>query len=505
MADHPRNLTRTAVYLRKSRADIEAETRGEGETLSKHRRTLLALANKYDYTILDVYEEVVSGESIFERPEVQRMLHAVQNDHYDAVLCMDVDRLGRGNQIDQGIIQETFREASTLIITPRKAYDLTDELDEEWSEFESFMARRELKIITRRLQRGRQQSVADGRSISSRPPFGYLRDAENKLIPDPQTAPLVQMIFAWAADGWGRTRICRRLTEMGIPSPRGHAHWDVSTMAHLLTNPAYLGHLRWNHLRRRKKNGHLFKVIQPDHAQIWKRNAHDPIIDEDLFRLVQERQTRHLPVGVHKPVANSLAGLVVCAKCGRKMARVPNKPKAPQLRCKTFGCATRSARLVDVETVVIQSLYALLPSLEATAEHRRGDNKKTNETTRVQQEIETLKNGIKTADGQRARLHDLLEQGVYDVDTFVLRNHELGEKLNSLRQQLATAQERQVHANKALPTSDAILNALQVYQESATPAQKQKILSQIVDHIDYTRETTWTEVGHFELDIHLRV
>lgn len=32
---------KTAIYLRKSRADLEAEARGEGETLAKHRTTLL--------------------------------------------------------------------------------------------------------------------------------------------------------------------------------------------------------------------------------------------------------------------------------------------------------------------------------------------------------------------------------------------------------------------------------------------------------------------------------
>ena len=54
---------------------------------------------------------------------------------------MDLDRLGRGDMKDQGIILETFKESKTKIITPRKTYDLTDEFDEEYSEFEAFMAR----------------------------------------------------------------------------------------------------------------------------------------------------------------------------------------------------------------------------------------------------------------------------------------------------------------------------------------------------------------------------
>ena len=34
------------IYLRKSRADMEAEARGEGETLKRHERTLLDLIEK---------------------------------------------------------------------------------------------------------------------------------------------------------------------------------------------------------------------------------------------------------------------------------------------------------------------------------------------------------------------------------------------------------------------------------------------------------------------------
>ena len=34
------------LYLRKSRADADAEARGEGETLSRHQKILLELAKK---------------------------------------------------------------------------------------------------------------------------------------------------------------------------------------------------------------------------------------------------------------------------------------------------------------------------------------------------------------------------------------------------------------------------------------------------------------------------
>ena len=51
------------IYLRKSRADAEAELAGEGETLARHEKTLLALAKKLKLPITKIYKEILSGET----------------------------------------------------------------------------------------------------------------------------------------------------------------------------------------------------------------------------------------------------------------------------------------------------------------------------------------------------------------------------------------------------------------------------------------------------------
>ena len=62
------------MYLRKSRADLEAEAHGEGETLARHERILLEVAKRGHYDVTEIYREVVSGETIAARPMVQRLL-----------------------------------------------------------------------------------------------------------------------------------------------------------------------------------------------------------------------------------------------------------------------------------------------------------------------------------------------------------------------------------------------------------------------------------------------
>ena len=105
------------IYLRKSRADQEAEMRGEGETLARHEKALLELARRQHLPIADIYREVVSGETIASRPMMQQLLSEVEQGVWDGVLVMEVERLARGDTIDQGIVAQAFKLSDTKIIT----------------------------------------------------------------------------------------------------------------------------------------------------------------------------------------------------------------------------------------------------------------------------------------------------------------------------------------------------------------------------------------------------
>ena len=188
------------IYLRKSRADIEAEQRGEGETLARHERSLLDLAGRLKLNIVDIYREVVSGETIAARPVMQQLLTEVESGLWAGVLVMEVERLARGDTIDQGIVAQAFKFSGTKIVTPSKTYDPENEFDEEYFEFGLFMSRREYKTINRRLQRGREASIKEGKYVGSISPYGYdkvklERDKGFTLAPNPDQAPIVRMIY----------------------------------------------------------------------------------------------------------------------------------------------------------------------------------------------------------------------------------------------------------------------------------------------------------------------
>ena len=61
------------AYLRKSRLDIEAERYSNTDTLERQKQILLDFAKRNNIPISKIYKEVVSGESIDARPEIQKL------------------------------------------------------------------------------------------------------------------------------------------------------------------------------------------------------------------------------------------------------------------------------------------------------------------------------------------------------------------------------------------------------------------------------------------------
>ena len=120
------------VYLRKSRADdplLSVE-----EVLAKHEAILdewvernlsspIAETNKF--------REVVSGETIADRPEIQKVLKLIESPKIKAILTVEVQRLSRGDLEDAGRLIKLLRYTNTLVITPTKTYDLIDEYDRD--------------------------------------------------------------------------------------------------------------------------------------------------------------------------------------------------------------------------------------------------------------------------------------------------------------------------------------------------------------------------------------
>ena len=143
------------------------------ETLSRHRTILENFCKAKKLHVAEVLEEVVSGESLYARPEMMRLLDMINTGMYAGVVCMDIERLSRGSSLESGHIMQVLQVNSCKIITPGKTYDLQNDSDEQFTDMKFMFSRYELKTINKRLVRGRNQSASEGKFMGSMAPYGY--------------------------------------------------------------------------------------------------------------------------------------------------------------------------------------------------------------------------------------------------------------------------------------------------------------------------------------------
>ena len=481
-----------AEYLRKSRADDPGEN--IESTLQRHAIQLDALARERGYVVDHIYKEVVSGESLYARPQMLEMLEAVEQGRFDAVLCIDIDRLGRGGMKDQGIILETFKRSDTKIITLDHIYDLNDDTDEELTEFKTFMSRREYKIITKRLRRGVEQSVANGAYLSSAP-YGYDKGRVGKipsLIINPQEAEVVRLIFQMYMDGTSTADIVDHLAATGRLTRDGRP-FGRSTIRYLIANPVYAGQVVWGkkHViagEQRHPCGRKWREPVPEDQ--WKivPGVHEPIISADVFdRCQQIRVGRSCPSTVkslHGIVSNPLSGLVYCTHCGGRMQRQGGKGKTPYLLCPVPGCMA-SAKMEYVEEALMDYLMKAVQDIDMELS---ADEQSSPLAQSIESSLQEVDRELERLGAQQDRLYTLLEQGVYSVEVFRERQAALAQHrlLCQTRRDSLLSQLTRIQRQDRRKLRNQIQTVLTLYP-AADAKERNQLLKSILSRIDYTK------------------
>lgn len=489
--------TKYAMYLRKSRADLELEAMGEEETLARHRAMLEALAAKHDIhpDQITVYHELVSGDSIDERPEMQRLLADVYAKKYKGVLVVEVERLARGNTKDQGEVADAFQASNTHIITPSKVYDPNNEFDQEYFEFGLFMSRREYKTIKRRLEAGKKQSVMEGNYILPQRVFGYdiLRTSkkDRTLIIRPDEEKYVQMIFDWhinekRSTGW----MARQLTLMGVPTIKGRPEWNRGTVRDMLANPIYAGKVTWGKRRTIKEydpeQGKLVKVVKEDGEMEIYDGKHQGIISEDRFALAQyvTETMKNPSAKVSTELKNPFAGLMECSSCGRNIIAMTFKDgrRSRLSHARDTICTKKSLPIDDVVEVFIGTLSGYIADFETKM--AQDDNKAELEAHKAR--MDAMETELAKLERKRKNLFADYEDDVYTRDEFIERKLHYNGKIDALKKQIQEARKstpEPVDYSEQIVNLNAMIDCMRNPELSAK--QKNNFLKQFIEKITY--------------------
>ena len=476
-----------AIYLRKSR-DEENESRDV--TLARHEKLLLEYCERNDLIVKKIYKEVVSGESIAARLEMQRLLVDVTSGKYDGIVCIELERLSRGSQVDQAEILEVFKKTGTKIYTLNKTYDFStdNEIDEEFFEFGLFMSRREYKVICRRLSRGRSAALLEGYYTGSVLPYGFTKEKRGKgfvLVPEPEEAQIVRLIFDKFISGSGVTEIARYLNEQGI-KPRASKQFEPTRIREILKNKTYSGFLH-------VKNKNI--------SETWVKGKHDPLIEPTTFESAQALLKVTTPrVKKDHKVVNPLAGLVKCDNCGRYLIASAGGNKTYYLKCVALNCVTRSSKLSSVEEQIIKELSDELKDFKYYLDNQADEDRRIHESRL--NEIKIIEQAIVKKEKALDTCCELLEDGIYTRDQYLKRVNVLNEERDALKSNLAALRDISEDKSESIRTRVPILEKCIEQYFNLDMKARNIMLKSLIEKIEYNKRVSR---GDFSLKIFLKI
>ena len=495
------------VYLRKSRTDDPTLT--VEEVLAKHEASLDEWAEKRlcgKVPEENKFREVVSGETIADRPEMQRILKLIETPKIKAILTVEVQRISRGDLEDAGRIIKLLRYTNTLVITPQKTYDISNEYDRDFFERELKRGNEFLEYQKRIMQRGTLLSVSQGNYVGNVAPFGYIKawtmDGKRKcptLSPHEEQAPIVYMAFdLFVNKGMSIYGICDHFDDIGITPPRGE-HWSAASLRSLLANPVYIGKIRWNNRKTVTvvENGEITKTRPraKDGEYLLYDGKHPAIISEEWFQKAQVKLKQNESKVKHtSKIRNPLASLVHC-QCGTAMTlrthRLPDGTYryAPRLVCNNLKhCGTGSCTYDDLITILRDSLLQEIKDFEILVKSEPTD------AVKIQERV------IKSLEKKLADL-DAKELAQWEAQTdpdpakrmpaaiFTKLNEKLQKEREETKEALHNARESLPTLGKAREALVRFKDALKALDDpNASEEEKNRLFKACIIDIIYTRE-----------------
>ena len=321
---------RAALYCRLSSDDSNL---GESGSIQTQRALLTQYCHENNFPIYDIYVDDGCTGTNFNRPEFTRMIKDLEAHRANLVIVKDLSRFGREYAQMGMYIENDFEDWNIRFISISENIDTLNGSNGILMPLTNVINSQYAKECSRKTKQAHRALAKEGKYIGSRPPFGYIKDPENRhhLIIDEEAAETVRYIFKMFCDGIGYVRMTKILREEKIINPQAYFNrnnpdyyktdywrqdfdWHATSIRAILNNPIYLGQTVFG--RTKRKGSQKKKTIHTDESEwIVVENTHEPIITKETWDLAHDimknrrRETKH-------GETHMFAGLVKCEGCG---------------------------------------------------------------------------------------------------------------------------------------------------------------------------------------------
>jgi DNA invertase Pin-like site-specific DNA recombinase len=289
------------------------------------------------------------------RPGLQEGLRRVESGVSGGIIVAWLDRLSRDSEHAHTLVRRIM-EAGGAIYAPDAPTDWTSPEGELQAGIVFAFAQYVRKRARAGFEQAKQQAIARGIPINSRPAVGYIKGPDRRLVLDSKVAPLVREVFIRRGRGEGPTGLAKFLEENGVKTSQGSATWSTVAVYGLLRNRVYLGEVAYGRDRR------FVNAV-----------AHEPIVDIATWQMAQGDAPRRPPSTGRTYL---LSGLLRCRSCRHAMTGTTDSHGTRIYRCRrrhAGGICAKPARVrgETIESLVLADFWTQCESQGCTEDHDR--------------------------------------------------------------------------------------------------------------------------------------
>ena len=414
------NRWNVALYIRLS---VQDGDKVESNSIVNQKELLdMFLKNQKELTFYNYYIDDGFSGTNFERPAFKKMMEDVELGLVNTIIVKDISRLGR-NFIEMGnLVQNIFLVKNIRFISVCDNLDSfanPKSIENIFFPLKNLLNEMYCKDISNKITKAFNIMKKEGKFIGSYPPFGYLKEKENKhhLIIDNASATVVKMIFDLCESGIGNTLIAKELNERCILTPSEYRckilnmkstgrkvskQWTPSIVGKILDNRVYSGDLVQSKYKNISYKVHK-KIQNKEEDWIVVENTHEPIIDKERFFKIQElRKNRKYNWNKRVEDNSIFKDLVICSNCKEPMDLiVTNKKEISEIKIKKYAFRCNNCNIdnkndfyikVDtLKTCIFRSIRYHIDLLRGVEEARKEIKPRTEYTKSIKQKVENMK------------------------------------------------------------------------------------------------------------------